>query len=147
MWGLVFFDTGPYGYSTYWFFEISPTQTSILIFLQKYIHFIVLFIFASWLCILAYKAAKEGNPNKYELFWIILGISLILTTISYIVQMEIMMNHYFDEFGGLDLSYWEIFNPGFAIIAPFLSGGLSIIGAILSKYLRKRGFEVIIEKK
>ncbi|MFX1321675.1 MAG: hypothetical protein ACFFAQ_08525 [Promethearchaeota archaeon] len=147
MWGFVFFYVVPYGYSTYWFFEISPTQASLLIFLQQFIHFIGLFIFASWICILAYKAAKEGNSNKYELFWIILGISLILATISYIIQMEIMMNYYYNEFDGLELSYWEIFNPGFAVIAPFLSGGLSIIGALLSKYLRKRGFEVIIEKE
>ncbi|MFX0042802.1 MAG: hypothetical protein ACFE8L_07810, partial [Candidatus Hodarchaeota archaeon] len=134
-------------YSVFWFFETIPTEASILIFLQQLIHFIGLFIFASWICVLASKAVKEGNSNKYELFWIILGISIILVTLSYIIQMEIMMNHFFDEFRGLELSYWETFNPGFAIIAPFLSGGLSILGAILSKYSRKKGFGVIIEKE
>ncbi|MFX1315251.1 MAG: hypothetical protein ACFE9T_05265 [Promethearchaeota archaeon] len=147
MWGLIFLDTGPYGSSTIWFYEIEPTQVTIFIFLQKFIHFIVLFIFASWICITAYKAAKEGDTNKYELFWIILGICLIIMAISYIIEMEIMMNYYFDEFRSLELSYWKTRDPGFAIIAPFISGGLSITGAFLSKYLRKRGFEVIIEKK
>ncbi|MFX1411298.1 MAG: hypothetical protein ACFFA6_13190 [Promethearchaeota archaeon] len=147
MWGLIFLDAGPYGSSTVWFYEIEPTQVTIFIFLQKFIHFMGLFIFAAWICITAYKAATEANTNRYELFWIILGISLIIITISYIIETEIMMNYYFDEYRSLKLSYWETYDPGFAIIAPFLSGGLSIIGSILSKYLRKRGYEVIIEKK
>ena len=135
MWGLTILDS-PYGHFTYWYFEFLPPKESLSLFLQHFIHFVGLFVFSLWLCILAYKAAKEKNPNKYELFWIILGISHILASISYII-----------EIGGLKPSFWEIVNPGFAIIAPFISGGLSILGAILSKYLRKKGFKIIIEKE
>jgi hypothetical protein len=136
MWGLMIVDSGPYGSFTYWYFELSPPKESLSLFLQQFIHFIGLFVFATWICILAYKAAKERNPNKYELFWIILGISHILASISYIIGI-----------GGLESSFWKTANPGFGIIAPFISGGLSIFGAILSIYLRKKEVQIIIEKE
>lgn len=72
--------------------------------------------------------------------WIALGILLIGGAIYYIAGTGVgfAINRMIE----LDITewvrFWENRTPGFAVIAPFIGGGLAILGAILGKTIGKQ---------
>ena len=69
--------------------------------------------------------------------WLALGILLIGVTIFFIGGAEVAFRIYgLINFDVVDFSFWQYRNPGFAVIAPFIGGGLAIIGYIVSKATR-----------
>ncbi|MFX0043527.1 MAG: zinc ribbon domain-containing protein [Candidatus Hodarchaeota archaeon] len=72
--------------------------------------------------------------------WIALGILLIGTAIYFIAGTAVgfAINRMIE----LDITewvgFWENRTPGFAVIAPFIGGGLAILGAILGKTIGKQ---------
>ncbi|MFX1411724.1 MAG: hypothetical protein ACFFA6_15340, partial [Promethearchaeota archaeon] len=57
----------------------------------------------------------------------------------YLIDTEIIMDYYYDKYFGMSgESFWRNYDPGFAIIAPFLSGSLTITGVAVFKYVSKR---------
>jgi len=145
LWGLWYLDAGIYGTRTRWVFEMDPKEYSPYIFFNFFIHFIIFLILAIVITVSAVKARKEGGPQRFEKKWLAQGLALIIIAIIYLIDTEILMDWYYDKIGASIDSYWDIFDPGFAIIAPFLSGSLIIAGAGASKYVSKR--EVIPIKK
>jgi len=78
--------------------------------------------------------------------WIALGILLIGGAIYFIAGVEIgVAIHWFNEFETYGytpewISFWNDYNynPGFAVIAPFIGGGLALLGAIIGKSIGKQ---------
>jgi hypothetical protein len=73
--------------------------------------------------------------------WIALGILLFVGAIVYIAGVEIGVGTYFYNQGAhYHVSFWDDFgfNPGFAVIAPFIGGTLALIGAIVGKAISKQ---------
>ena len=75
--------------------------------------------------------------------WLALSILLIGGTIFFIGGAEVAFRIYgFINFDIVDLSFWQHRTPGFAVIAPFIGGGLAIIGYIVSKATRDGEVEI-----
>ncbi|MFX0028566.1 MAG: zinc ribbon domain-containing protein [Candidatus Hermodarchaeota archaeon] len=75
--------------------------------------------------------------------WLALSILLIGATIFFIAGAEIAFRiHYLIEFDTFDVSFWEYRNPSFAVIAPFIAGGLTILGFIISRASREGEVEI-----
>ena len=75
--------------------------------------------------------------------WLALSILLIGGTIFFIAGAELAFRIYnlinYDVF---DISFWQHRTPGFAVIAPFIGGGLAILGFIISKATREGEVEI-----
>lgn len=89
----------------------------------------------------------KANFEKSHESWLGMGILFIVTAIIYIIGMQIGFGNYFRRIYGYDVSFWGFYSPGFGVIAPFLSGILSIIGYVISKVSPKQPREVIIPMK
>jgi len=89
----------------------------------------------------------KANFEKSHETWLGTGILFILAAIIYIIGMQIGFGVYFRRVFGSDVSFWGFYLPGFGVIAPFLSGILSIIGYVVSKVSPKQPREVIIPMK
>ncbi|TKJ23841.1 MAG: hypothetical protein CEE43_01380 [Promethearchaeota archaeon Loki_b32] len=74
--------------------------------------------------------------------WIVLGILFIGGAIYYIAGTEVGYMIYGMINYDMQLSFWDIFDPSFGAIAPFISGGLSILGYIISKSVGKEQMEI-----
>jgi hypothetical protein len=75
--------------------------------------------------------------------WLALGILLIGVTIFFIGGAELAYRiHYLIRYDIFDVSFWDGRTPGFAVIAPFIAGGLSILGYIVSKASRTGEIEI-----
>lgn len=75
--------------------------------------------------------------------WLALGVLLIGGTIFFIGGAEAAFRiHGIIDYDIYDLSFWEHRTPGFAVIAPFIGGGLSILGYIISKATINGGVEI-----
>ena len=66
--------------------------------------------------------------------WIVLGILFIGGAIYYIAGTEVGYMMYGMINYGMTFSFWDDMVPSFGVIAPFISGGLSITGYIISKF-------------
>lgn len=65
--------------------------------------------------------------------WLALGILLIGGTIFFIVGAEISFRINRLIFHDVIVGFWESRFPSFAVIAPFITGGLTILGFIIGK--------------
>ena len=74
--------------------------------------------------------------------WIVLGILFIGGASYYIGGTEIGYMIYGMINFDTPLSFWENFTPSFGAIAPFISGGMSILGYIISKSVGKEQMEI-----
>ena len=74
--------------------------------------------------------------------WIVLGIFFIGGTIYYIAGTEVGYLMYGLIHHNTALSFWEYHVPSFAAIAPFITGGLSILAFIIGKSTRKEEVEI-----
>lgn len=135
MWGLR--NTNVFGVdsSFSWIFELPPKDFTIIIFLSKIIPFFIFITISILSIIFALKLRKSDDFRKFERKWLMCGVSFIILGIFYLIEVEILMHHYYKEYFGLDISYWEEYTPGFAIIAPFISGAIIITGIIVNKYI------------
>ena len=99
---------------------------------------------------LAAKARKRKFDLKnFESTSIIIGFLLIGITIYYLLAID---SAFYD---GLvvegvpfpaGLHYWEVFNPSFGVIGPFLSATLAFVGAGVFRYYSKRKEDLIPSK-
>jgi len=70
--------------------------------------------------------------------WLVLSILIIGAAIFFIGGAEVALRIYgFINFDIVDLSFWQNRTPGFAVIAPFIAGGLALLGFIISKAKRE----------
>ena len=74
--------------------------------------------------------------------WIVLGILFIGGASYYIGGTEVGYMMYWMINYGTTFSFWENYVPSFAAIAPFISGGMSILGYIISKSGGKEQVEI-----
>jgi len=81
---------------------------------------------------------KKDTPKA----WIVLGIFFIGGTIYYIAGTEVGYLMYGLIHHDTALSFWEYHVPSFAAIAPFITGGLSILAFIIGKSTRKEEVEI-----
>jgi hypothetical protein len=65
--------------------------------------------------------------------WIALGILLIGGTIFYIAGAEFGTMMYYILHAMIPVSFWQGGIPSFSVIAPFIGGGLSILGFIIGR--------------
>ncbi len=87
--------------------------------------------------IILFSSPLNYREREIPWSWLTIGIVLIGATIFFIVGAEwgyfiyTQINFEFPE------SFWGRGIPSFAVIGPFIGGGLSIIGFIYSKRLRR----------
>ncbi|MFX1411723.1 MAG: zinc ribbon domain-containing protein [Promethearchaeota archaeon] len=146
LWGLFFAHVGSSTH-TEWIFEMEPQELSPAIFLYFLINFVIFLILAIGIIKSANNARKEKETQQFEKSWLTQGIAFIILAVLFIILTEIIMYAYYDKIGYPGTSFWENWDPGFAIIAPFLSGGLIIAGVVISKYVPKREGVTPIKEK
>ncbi|NVM37751.1 MAG: zinc ribbon domain-containing protein [Candidatus Lokiarchaeota archaeon] len=81
---------------------------------------------------------KKDTPGS----WLALGIILMGGTIYYIAGTEMGYMMYLVIRGSPPESFWGIFVPSFAVIAPFITSGLSIVAFIIGKSTGKEEVEI-----
>lgn len=74
--------------------------------------------------------------------WIVFGILFIGGASYYIGGTEVGYMMYGMINYDTSFSFWDIFTPSFGAIAPFISGGMSILGYIISKSVGKEQVEI-----
>ncbi|MFX1409040.1 MAG: hypothetical protein ACFFA6_01710 [Promethearchaeota archaeon] len=134
LWGGNYLEIGGDGYF-YWIFELDFQDVTPLIFISNFALFITLLITAIGAIIYSLMLRKKGDFQRFERKWLILGILFIVATTIYLIEFEILMRYYFSEYLSIDASYWEFFDPGFALFAPFISGCITLIGFAINKYV------------
>jgi len=154
MWGLFHVDIYGYSPETGLTLTEEPAEYMIPIFLSGIFSAIIILI-ASIMLITSANSIRKGRKNSkdFENMWLGMGILVFIAAIIYMVGIDITTKNYLkwiisqlppDSYTIPD--FWDVYDPGFGIIAPFLSGGLAIVGGVTSKYVSKR--EVIpLEKK
>lgn len=97
--------------------------------------------------IIMFVSALTHKGKETPGSWIALGILLIGVAIYFIAGTA--LGFAISKMIELDIKewvrFWENRTPGFAVIAPFIGGGLAILGAILGKTIGRQ--EVIIKSK
>lgn len=81
---------------------------------------------------------KKDIPGS----WLVLGIFFIGGTIYFIAGTEVGYLMYGLIHHNTAVSFWENHVPSFAAIAPFITGGLSILAFIIGKSTRKEEVEI-----
>ena len=161
IWGL--YHTEIYGYSPktgLWVTE-EPAEYMIPIFLSCIFSALMILI-ASIMLITSANSIRIGRKSAkdFESMWIGLGIMIFIAAIIHIIGIDITTTNYIEKWmipkmidegiippGDYDVpAYWDTYDPGFGIIAPFITGVLAIAGAVVSKYLSKREVIQIKEK-
>jgi len=138
IWCLVSMSVSVNGYS------ISETEfVSDPVFLTASIITTVIIIsVAINLFILAKSIKTKKLDKKHFNSSIISGITLIFSMIIYMIIIDAIVYNGVDMFGDgystAGLRFWNDFDIGFGVIAPFLSGFLAIIGAGIFKYYSKK---------
>jgi hypothetical protein len=162
MWGLAHASMAGYGSNTLFFPSEEPSKYMIPIFLSGIFSAIIILI-SSIILIISANIIRVGRKNakNFENLWIGIGITLFIMTIIYVIAVDITIVNYIENYvipelidegaippGEYDVgSFWDTYDPGFAVIAPFLSFVLIIASVIASKYVSKREREIpIIEK-
>ncbi|MFX1315558.1 MAG: zinc ribbon domain-containing protein [Promethearchaeota archaeon] len=109
---------------------------------------IIALIFLTICTIITFVSSLTHRGKETPGSWIAFGILLIAGAIYYIAGVEIGFATYMYNEGATEhVSFWTDldYNPGFAVIAPFIGGGLTLLGAIIGKAIG-RG-EVISKPK
>ena len=144
MWGLYHLSAPGYGSETIFMFteEFGPSQYTMPIFFSGLIPAVIILI-GSIMLIASSNAVRTGRRDikNVENGWIGMGFMMIIASIIYIIAIDITWMNlteyvYEQEYGPMppgSPGFWDIFSPGFAIIAPFIGGGLALLGAIIGK--------------
>ncbi len=97
---------------------------------------IIATIFLTICTIILFVSSLTHRKKEIPKSWIALGILLIAGAIYFIAGVEIgFATYWYNEGATEHISFWTDwdFNPGFAVIAPFIGGGLTLLGAIVGK--------------
>ena len=151
MWGLWYGSATGYGSDTLFIATEEPSQYMMPIFLSGIIP-AVLILIGSIMLIASSNAVRTGRRDIKNVGngWIGMGIMIIVASIIYIIGIDITMMNYIEyAIGpippGFDI--WDVYDPGFAIIAPFIGAGLSIAGSIASKTIKPREEPIFIREQ
>ena len=108
---------------------------------------VIIILVAVNLFVLAKSTKTKKLDTKHFNSSIISGITLIFTMIIYMIIIDAVVYNGVDIFGqgtsSAGIHFWEEFDIGFGVIAPFLSGILAIIGAGIFKYYLKQEVEEV----
>lgn len=149
MWGIYHLSIPGYPSETIFMATdtFGPTRYTIPIFFSGFIPALLILI-SSIMLIVSANAVRTGKRDmrNAENGWIGMGLMLIISSIIYIIGIDITWTNlskyvYELQYGPVPPGYpglWDIFDPGFAIIAPFIGAGLAIIGSIASKKIKPR---------
>jgi len=107
MWGLRYLNLFPVDTSFNWIFELAPKDFTPIIFICKIIPFFILLTISILSIIYALKLRKAGDFRNFERKWLLCGVFFIIVGIVYLIEIEILMHYFFQEYSGLDISYWE----------------------------------------
>ena len=133
LWGLRYYGIGTKPFFE-WIFKLQPLQFTPIIFINNLIFFLALLIISIGSIIYSLKAKRREEAKKFERNLFLWGILFIVLIIVYLIEFEFLMRYYYKEELSLDASFWDFYYPGFAIIAPFLSGSIIITGLIIKKF-------------
>ncbi|MFW9969384.1 MAG: ABC transporter permease subunit [Candidatus Odinarchaeota archaeon] len=125
MWGLRFQELDPSGTFFYWY---------LLLFLYNLTPFIILLISSTSSIVLAFlirrKIRKNEDVQRYQKLLYIFGGLYIIGSIFYFFLTASILSF-----------TWILFIPGFASIAPMISGGIIIFGNLFNKRFLMRHSE------
>lgn len=156
MWGLFYISITGYGSDTLFIATEEPSQYMMPIFFSGLIPAVIILI-GSIMLIASSNAVRTGRRDikNVENGWIGMGFMMIVASIIYIIAIDITMMNFveyqFEQAYGYvpagmpDL--WDVYDPGFAVIAPFIGAGLSIAGSIASKTIKPRKEPIFIGEK
>ena len=161
MWGLFHVDVYGSSPETRLFLTEDPAEYMIPIFLSGFLSALMILI-ASIVLIISANSIRKGRKilKDFENTWLGLGIMIFIAAIIFIIGIDITFTNYIEKWmipkmidegiippGDYDVpAYWDTYDPGFGIIAPFITGVLAIVGAATSKYVSKREVIPIKEK-
>ena len=145
MWGLYNISAGDYSETGFIFAEeIGPLQYTLPIFLSGLIPAILILI-SSIMLTASSNAVRTGKRDikNVENGWIGMGIMMIVASIIYIIAIDITWMNLMEYVYGEPYppgvpGFWDSFDPGFAVIAPFLGASFSIVGSFASKKIKSR---------
>ncbi|MFW9880814.1 MAG: zinc ribbon domain-containing protein [Candidatus Thorarchaeota archaeon] len=155
MWGFFYGSITGYGSDTTFILSEGPSQYTTPIFFSGFIPGSMILI-GSIMLISSSDTAKTGRRDikNVENGWIGIGIMMIVAALIFIIGIDITMINWMKYILEQELGYiphlrdfWDAFNPGFAVIAPFIGAGLSIAGSIASKIIKSREEPIIIGEK
>ena len=146
MWGLWYTDSITSRSNTGFFLLEEPAKYMIPIFLSGIFSAIIILI-GSIVLIISANSIRTGRKTTRDFAstWFGMSIIIFVAAIIYIIGIDITLTNLAewvmtllppDSYSVPD--FWDFYNPGFALIAPFLSGTLVIVGIAVSKYISKR---------
>ncbi|MFX1278808.1 MAG: zinc ribbon domain-containing protein [Promethearchaeota archaeon] len=142
MWGLDYYSVSGYGSQTTFIPFEEPYLYTIPMFLAGLIP-LLLILAGSLALIISANAVRTSRADikHRENLWIAMGIILIVAPIIFIVGIDITTINYLEYLMGpapSGYNLWDVYDPGFAVIAPFIGAALSIAGSIASKVIKQR---------
>lgn len=152
MWGLFHYEN-EYSETDFWFNQ-EPEKFMRPIFLSGIFSAIMILIASITLIISANSVrVRRKDLKEFGGMWLALGIMIFIAAIIYIIGIDITYRNFIEQWVIPQLppddydvpSYWDTYDPGFGIIAPFITGVLAIVGAVAS-FLSKREVIEIKEK-
>lgn len=162
MWGLYDLSIPGYGSETHFIFQkffsvkLGPSQYTMPIFFSSLIPALMILI-VSIMLIASSNSVRTGRRDikNVESGWIGMGLMMIVASIIYIIAIDItwmnMVKYIYEQEVGPyppgAPGFWDTFSPGFAVIAPFIGAGLSIVGSIASKAIKPREVPIFVGEK
>ncbi len=144
MWGLYYGRISGYGSNLAFIPTQEPAFLMLPIFLAGIIPAIIIFIGSVKLIAITNSIRSGRKDIKTSGNTLIgLGITLITGSIIFIIAIDITMNNLieyllydpYDPYFYIP-DFWDIYEPGFAIIGPFLGAVLAIISGVASKTIK-----------
>ena len=158
MWGLYNRSAPDYSeigfiYTVYARTDVFPLQYTLSLFLSGLIPAILILISSITLTVSS-NAVRTGKRDikKFVNVWIGMGIMMIVASIIYIIAIDIAWMNllqyiYRQSYPPEAPTFWDTFDPGYAVIAPFLGASLSIVGSIASKTMKPRELPIFSIQK
>jgi hypothetical protein len=155
MWGFLYGSMTGAGSDTVFIATEEPSEYMMPIFFSGLIPAILILI-SSTMLITSSNAVRTGRREikNTENGWVGMGIMMIIASIIYIIATDITwMNFieyvYLEAYGYVPplRNFWSAFDPGFAVIAPFIGGFLAILGSIASKYIKPREAPIFVGER
>ena len=157
MWGLYNRSAPDYSeigfiYTVYARTDVFPLQYTLSLFLSGLIPAILILI-SSITLIASSNAVRTGKRDikKVVNVWIGMGIMMIIASTIYIIAIDIAWMNLWEHVYGPSYptypTFWDTFDPGFAVIAPFLGASFSIVGSIASKTMKPRELPIFSIQK
>jgi len=148
MWGLLYGSEIGYGSDTIFIVTEEPSQYWMPIFFSGLIPAVIILI-VSIMLIASSNAVRTGRRDikNVENGWIGMGFMMIVASIIYIILIDITGTNLLEYRYVNPRDFWDIYDPGFAVIAPFLGSGLSIIGSIASKTIKPREQPIFVGER